>query len=124
MAAGGAVVGLVVVGVWAISYAIADEYVPAGFEGEHLQRSLTAWMALAVAGSLIAGALLARRLHFQQPWLFAMWGQVFAGIVVFCGFVATRAAPDGVGGVILVAGVVGVYAGLAALADRVDDQNR
>jgi hypothetical protein len=113
-AAGGAVVGVVVVGVWAAAYAVAGVLVPAGFEGEHLERSLAAWMLLAVAGSLVAAALLARGLRLRHPWPFAAWGLVLAVIVAFCGFVIARGMPDTVGGVVLVACIAGVYAGLAA----------
>jgi hypothetical protein len=114
----GAAAGVAIAGVWGAAYAVATAVVPPGFEGEDLERSVTAAVALAVVGSLLAGALLARRLRLAHPWLFAAVGLLLTMMVALCGYGIARESSLSVGCAFFVACVTAVYAGSAALVGR------
>ncbi|GAA0558813.1 hypothetical protein GCM10010172_47330 [Paractinoplanes ferrugineus] len=113
-AGNGALVGLGIIGVWGGAHVVATVLAPPGFEGEHLERSIAVTMTLAVVGSLIGGALLARRLRLEHPWPYAASGLVLTLAAALCGYGIARQAFGAAGVLFFVACVAGIYAALAA----------
>jgi hypothetical protein len=110
--------GVVITAVWATAYALGSAFVPPGFEGEHLERSLTTSIALAAAGSLLTAALLARKLQLGPPWPFATSGLVTTAFIALCAYAITRQAGGIAGGTFFLTGITATHAALAAFLSQ------